>query len=74
MYYLSKSETNILFVTRYSINLVNGVNWVIKFLFLKDFIYNIIEESHLSSKTMCKSYQIIKLWNYCFIFKRYAYE
>lgn len=61
MYYLSKSETNILFVTRYSINLVNGVNWVIKFLFLKDFIYNIIKESHLSSKTMCKSYQIIKL-------------
>lgn len=54
-------ETNILFVTRYSINLVNGVNWVIKFLFLKDFIYNIIKESHLSSKTMCKSYQIIKL-------------
>lgn len=29
MYYLSKTETNILFVPRYSINLVNGVNWVI---------------------------------------------
>lgn len=44
MYYFFKFEINILFVICYLINLVNGVNWVIKFLFLKDFIYNIIKE------------------------------
>lgn len=56
MYYFFKFEINILFVICYLINLVNGVNWVIKFLFLKDFIYNIIKEFYLFFKIMCKSY------------------
>lgn len=54
MYYFFKFEINILFVICYLINLVNGVNWVIKFLFLKDFIYNIIKEFYLFFKIMCK--------------------
>lgn len=56
MYYFFKFEINILFVICYLINLVNGVNWVINFLFLKDFIYNIIKEFYLFFKIMCKSY------------------
>lgn len=54
MYCFFKFEINILFVICYLINLVNGVNWVIKFLFLKDFIYNIIKEFYLFFKIMCK--------------------